>query len=533
MLNQDSQPRGFLQRHLQKIIIFSLLVILFLVIRSTNLTLFPPYVDEWLHINRAFNILKEGQLLVYTEGGKYLQIWLITPVIALSSDPIWSTRMVSVVAGLLAAIGCYFLGKTLFQRAEVGLAAAFFYTVIPYAFFLDRLVLNDGMLGALGIYIFLFSVMLIKKPGIWPVVGLGLSLGLAGLTKLNGFALWGIPALVTLAHQLWPIKVWRYIAKAYLLGIVVALPVIFLLPQQISAPADKTWILDGSSPTSFYELWFKNFQRGWVYFQTYLTWPILIIIFLGVILILWQRHRNGLALIGITFIYIIFFNVIGTEVHPRYLYPVIPFLLIPAGYAVITISDWLVQLLKGLALPLRDTVLSGIIQITLVILLALPAMRFDVHLLFDPLQAPLEPVNRWLFIDGWLSGYGLDEASAYFKEQATQRGPIVVVRHDTPGLTREGLDLTLGHEADIKLVTINLFHDSANQLTHLLKKEARPVYVILSLPPVMGTAPYTVNFQDTPYCREAIKFFKPDNFNFLGVFECGTHFFSQVEEKSP
>jgi len=230
MIHQDSQRTSFLQLHARTIIYLLVFAAVFLAVRLTNLTLLPPYVDEWLHINRAFNVLKEGQLLVYTEGGKYLQIWLITPVVGVSSDPIWSTRAVSVVAGLLAAIGCYFLGKTLFQRVEVGLVAAFFYAVIPYAFFLDRLVLNDGMLAALGIYIFLFSIMLVRGSGGGSVVGLGVSLGLAGLTKLNGFALWGIPILVVLAQQLWPIIAWRHFVKAYLLAIIVALPVIFLLP---------------------------------------------------------------------------------------------------------------------------------------------------------------------------------------------------------------------------------------------------------------------------------------------------------------
>ncbi|MCB0196607.1 MAG: hypothetical protein KDJ65_31935, partial [Anaerolineae bacterium] len=61
------------------------LAVLFLAIRLPQLTLLPPYVDEGLHISRAFNVLDEGQPFVYTEGGKYLQIWLITPVVALGS----------------------------------------------------------------------------------------------------------------------------------------------------------------------------------------------------------------------------------------------------------------------------------------------------------------------------------------------------------------------------------------------------------------------------------------------------------------
>ena len=120
ILKQEARSNHFIQHHYRKTVYLLLFAIAFLAVRLTNLTVLPPYVDEWLHINRAFTVLKDGQLFVYTEGGKFLQIWLITPAVALSNDPIWSTRVVSVIAGLLAAIGCYFLGKTLFERPEGG-----------------------------------------------------------------------------------------------------------------------------------------------------------------------------------------------------------------------------------------------------------------------------------------------------------------------------------------------------------------------------------------------------------------------------
>lgn len=143
------------------------LVSLMLVVRLINLTLLPPYIDERLHISRAFEVLSEHNLFVYTEGGKFLQIWLIALMLKSGVDPFWGARVVSVMVSLMATLGCFFLARAIFGRNAIGYAAVFFYGVTPFAFFLDRLALNDNLLAMLGIAILLFSYKLIQEKAIW------------------------------------------------------------------------------------------------------------------------------------------------------------------------------------------------------------------------------------------------------------------------------------------------------------------------------------------------------------------------------
>lgn len=515
----------FIQHH--QVAILLALAALFLALRLPQLTLLPPYVDEGLHISRAFNVLEEGQPFVYTEGGKYLQIWLITPVVALGSDPLWNARLVSVLLGLASAVGCYFLGRALFGRPAIGLIGVLFYSVIPYAFFLDRLALNDSMLGTLAIAIALLSLRLVKRSDLPSSLLLGLALGLTGLTKLNGLILWVIPLLAFLLFSAEPLRQlistttltkWgRHLARAYGLALLLIVPIFFAPSAHLDGPASKTWLLDAAPLGSYIELMISNIQRTWSYYHIYLTWPIFILTLLGTVLTLLRRHRGGLFLLSAIVIYNAVFIVITVYLQSRYLFAVIPFALILAGYGIVTLLDWL----EKRTLRTTPAVMRGAYSIALLFVM-LPALTFNFRLLTNPTQAPLEAYDRWFFLDGWTSGYGLDETAAYLRDQADRHGSIVVVRNDASGLTREGLNIKLAAMADrIELETINLRAESANRLTDLLESAEGPVYVVLSLPLAPGALPFNVDFDNTPYCRSAATFYKPDRYNYIGVYRCG------------
>lgn len=546
----------FVQQH--QIVILLTLAVLFLAMRLPQLTLLPPYVDEGLHISRAFNVLDEGQPFVYTEGGKYLQIWLITPVVALGSDPLWNARLVSVLLGLLSAVGCYFLGKALFGRASIGLVAALFYAVIPYAFFLDRLALNDSMLGTLAIGVALLSLRLIERDNLTSSLLLGLGLGLIGLTKLNGLILWVIPPLTILFYGLnifdrflsantrlntsstaeleetqqpsvtpnntpQSLTKWgRHLLVAYGVGVLMIVPIFFAPTAHLDGPASKTWLLDAAPLGSLSELLISNIQRIWAYYAIYLTWPILAMTLLSTVLTLIRRQRGGLMLLTTVLLYNVVFIVITVYLQSRYLFAVVPFALILAGYGFVTLADWLTTLIPRLTSHISLSASHASVCLLLLILGSLPALTFNSRLLIDPTQVPFEAYDRWFFLDGWTSGYGLNELDTYLREQADQHGSIVVVRNDASGLTREGLNIKLADMlTTIELETIDLRTESAKRLTDLLGSADVPVYVVLSLPLAPGALPFNVDFENTPYCHSAVKFYKPDQYNYIGVYRCG------------
>jgi hypothetical protein len=61
-------------------------------------------------------------------------------------------------------------------------------------------------------------------------------------------------------------------------------------------------------------------------------------------------------------------------------------------------------------------------------LVLLPSLRFDFFLWTDPARAPLPQVERFQFVNGWPSGYGVRDTLAFLREQARARkGGVRVV----------------------------------------------------------------------------------------------------------
>ncbi len=98
-------------------------------------------------------------------------------------------------------------------------------------------------------------------------------------------------------------------------------------------------------------------------------------------------------------IYVAAFDLTAVKyIQSRYLFPIVPLLLILAGYAIVRLSNWLGGRIRSFLTARYAAYVPGIIQANLVVLLALSAIRFDYLLLFNPVQAPLEASDHWLFV---------------------------------------------------------------------------------------------------------------------------------------
>ena len=169
------------------------------VIRTNGLTVLPIFSDEAIYIHWAQII--NGQpaefLISKVDGKQPLFFWLNAVTLNFFTDPLLAGRCVSLVAGGASVLGIYWIGRTLFSTAS-GFLAGLIYIVCPYMFFFDRLALVDGLLSALGVWVFLVSLRLaieIKSLQLgfrW----LGILLGLAVLTKATALLLFPVVLMV-------------------------------------------------------------------------------------------------------------------------------------------------------------------------------------------------------------------------------------------------------------------------------------------------------------------------------------------------
>ena len=177
----------FLLKNKNTVLIFTLLGILYFILRLPNLTLQPIFADEaiyirWAQIMRAEPTLRFVSL---TDGKTPLFMWLMIPLFKIFEDPLLAGRFLSVISGFFTLLGAVFLSWKFFNKSTA-FWAGLFIVVTPFVVFFDRMALVDSMLAAFSIWALIFALFLIKNPRFDLSMILGYILGGGLLTKTPG-----------------------------------------------------------------------------------------------------------------------------------------------------------------------------------------------------------------------------------------------------------------------------------------------------------------------------------------------------------
>jgi hypothetical protein len=457
-------------------------------LRTFQPLLLPMFHDEGLHISRAQLALNEHTLLMGTEGGKYLQVWLLALILPFANNPLLSARILSAVIGLLAGIGCYLLARHLYERNDVALAATVLYAITPYILFFDRMGLADGLLSALAIWSLLLSLITVRHTHWWSTLALGLCLGLAAATKLNGALFLVFPILVA-----W---LWRHecplrsalprLLVAWLLAVLWLLPSLLDFAPQYKSTIVRSWVDSAEEGIPHLNRLGQNLITIATTLWTYLTLPYLLLAMAEAVRSLWRRDRSSWLLTLAALVTLIFFFLTAgvDKFYPRYILPAFPFLLILAARGLVALADWLrertPQTIPRLPGPEARTGRQGLL-VGLVLLISLPALRFDYPLLSDPSKAPWLPLDRWQYVDGWPAGYGVIDAATYLRQQADELGVIIVVKRATSEL-RTGVWVHYLEQPNIIFNPINFRQADPQELVQALHNAPAPVFVALDRP---------------------------------------------------
>lgn len=353
------------------------LVFIFILTRVYHFMVLPPFLDELLYVRWLNTIKTTGDWLLPLKefGWEPLGIWTASLINRVIGDPLFSLRLNSVLFGLLSLVMVYKLaGKT----------AALLYLLSPLILFHDRLGLRGDNLVIFGALMVYYGLS--KKLSVW--WGLGIAIGL--FSKTTAAAL---PIVVVFSYLWLRPKLKR---KDFIAGILSITPVIFYwLTGTLSQVINKQSTFVG-------EALIKNnlLQIGpWLY--QYLTWPVLLLVFIG-FKVAWKNRLLWLSWLVPLLLLIVSAKIL----FPRYLLPLMPFLLIYAAAGF----NWLKQKLPKLLRPL------------LIIFLLAPAW-FCWQIMQNPVSAPLPEIDKWQYITGWPSGYGVKELIDYL--QTNQLAPLL------------------------------------------------------------------------------------------------------------
>jgi 4-amino-4-deoxy-L-arabinose transferase-like glycosyltransferase len=386
------------------------LMLLYLVTRLVGLTALPMFLDESWHISWSMWIPEGKEWDSPWLFGKGVNIFVNALLFPWAGDRyLAATRLVTVLFGGLTLLAVYAAARRLYDERTAAVAALL-YLFSPYALFYDRLVLTDPVQSAFATLSLLFCVRAAQQGRARDGALLGLLLALSVFAKASGLLAFLTPALAWLFLARERTRAARAFGVAYATSLALVawpLKVFFATTSTVRAAVDK------SQEGPFGRV-VENAPLAWEWVASYWTLPLLGLAAGGLLAALARRERAGLFLGAGVLLPLLAYLAVSSLWFPRYLVFLTPPLSILAGAA-------LVSLLRLMRAP------SGAWAGALLLVL-LPALRFDFFLWTDPAKAPLPEVERFQFVNGWPSGYGVRDTLAFLREQARSRkGGVRVV----------------------------------------------------------------------------------------------------------
>lgn len=410
-------------KYRNEILIFLALAALYFLFRLPNLTLQPIFADEAIYIRWAQVMRAEPTLrfLPLSDGKTPLFMWTMMPFLKVFDDPLFAGRFLSVVSGFATLLGVFMLARKVFNL-KVAFWAAFFYAIVPYAVFFDRMALTDSMLSGFTVWALFFAIWLAQKVRLDLGLILGFILGGAMLTKTPGMInLFLLPLTIRRHHFVKLVFFWAVAAgialimyNALRLG-----PNFHLLSSRNADYVFSPLELAGRPLDPF----IPHFRDIADWFPKLLTWPALILGGIGVIMVIRERQRTGLVILFWALIPLLLNMAFLRTFTARYLLSSIPLFLILAGYGIGKISN-------------------KILMLILVIPLMFLALKFDWELLTNPPPPSLPQEERKGYFEQWTAGYGFKEIAKFLILQK-EKGQVVVGTEGFFGTLPDGLYIYL------------------------------------------------------------------------------------------
>lgn len=224
--------------YLKSLLPLAALVLLYLTTRLIGLTALPIGSEEavWLHWAQIV-VYYPGELLIAGKSGQQpLFTWLTAISLNIFLDPLFAGRFVSVLAGLASLIGLYVTWGNTYSRV-IGFLIAFLYILIPFTYDMDRLAQPDGLMSALGIWMFRWALHIAQKtrPSAKAFKVLGIIIGAMLLTQISAIIL--LP-LLFMVFYFWKVHQWPQFWKSF--GVCLGIAVVLNLPPLLNASYNES-----------------------------------------------------------------------------------------------------------------------------------------------------------------------------------------------------------------------------------------------------------------------------------------------------
>jgi 4-amino-4-deoxy-L-arabinose transferase-like glycosyltransferase len=454
------------------------ITLIYFATRIYHLTSLPIFVDEAIYSRWSQIGLYDAswRFISLTDGKQPLFVWFAMPFLNFIKDPLFATRLASVVCGYFTILGLWYAGFLLKDK-RTGYLAAALGLITPFLFFYDRFAVMESMLTASGIWLFNISYLLAKSKRLDVALILGLSAGLAYLVKspAQAFIILIPAAYILLFEDKTRFGKKQLLKYAGLLIVVYVLAEVINNIQRLSPWMYMITRKNGDfviSPLQMlkdhpYRIW-QNFMDSQRWLVAYLTAPIYLFAILGAYKM--SKTLDKFLLVSAWF-WVPLFALITTALlyRPRYLVFIVPYLLLYASYAFPSSTK-------------NRLLVLGV--------LAIWPLRFMYMGYTTPLTMPLVKAD-WDYVSGWASGNGVKEISEWLVKRVKEtREDAYVYTEGTFGLLPHGLELyTSQRSKKIQITGLYPVNEVPPLAVKQKSEESKETYFIInntqvkSLPP--------------------------------------------------
>jgi len=401
----------------KKFIICLAIFVLYFATRLVNLTSIPVFGDEAIYL-RWSQVIKNVETLRFiplNDGKQPLYMWLVVPFLKFLS-PLVAGRFLSVLSGFLILIlltilfAIYrnyssknsephkFILESLSKNLYTNFIPALIYIFLPFAFFFDRLAVPDNLLSALCLLSIILAILLAKFPRLDLSMLLGLTLGLAWITKSPTiyFIVLSLLAFILLGN----LKKIYYPIISILIGYVIY-NLLRLGPQfhQIAIRnLDYIWPISEIIRHPLDPL-IPHLKDLFYLYLKFVSLPIFLLLFINI-----KKINKLFIFILLTFLLPLIANLAIAKVFTgRYILFTLPYLIILLSIGIINISKKYRFLL---------------------IFLFIPNLFYQYQLSTNPFTTKL-PSSESGYLSNWTAGWGIENISKYVIERSKTYNVIV------------------------------------------------------------------------------------------------------------
>jgi 4-amino-4-deoxy-L-arabinose transferase-like glycosyltransferase len=114
--------------------------------------------------------------------------------------------------------------------------------------------------------------------------------------------------------------------------------------------------------------------------------------------------------------------------YPRYIVAFGPPLMLLAAIVLLRLADYLIKVSRE---RLKWSGAFGVFAVGVFALATVaPTWNISQALITDPINAPMSAKDRWQYVEGWPSGYGMEESISYIRELAAQNSVLLFIDQD-------------------------------------------------------------------------------------------------------